>query len=76
MILTLALCFHQMLNTARKHFGTGGDSRIKHTLPSVVFAACKLVMAYRSIKDEVRVQHTTHTHTHTHTHTRRMSGGR
>lgn len=41
-----------ILNSARKHFGTGGDGRIGHTLPSLVFAAYKLVLVYKSVKDE------------------------
>ncbi len=45
----------QILNTARKHFGTGGDERIVHTLPPLVFSAYRLVMAYKAIQAEVCV---------------------
>ena len=43
----------QMLNTARKYFGTGGDQRIVYTLPPLVFAAFNLVRAYQSLQEEV-----------------------
>ena len=43
----------QILNAARKHFGTGGDSRIGNTLPSLVFAAYKLVITYKALQEEV-----------------------
>lgn len=46
------LCY-QMLNTARKYFGTGGDQRIIYTLPPLVFAAYKLVHTYQTLQDEV-----------------------
>jgi len=42
-----------ILNSARKHFGAGGEKRIVHTLPSLVFAAFRLVLTYKSIQDEV-----------------------
>lgn len=43
----------QILNAARKHFGTGGDTRIGSTLPALVFAAFKLVLGYKANQDEV-----------------------
>lgn len=41
-----------ILNTARKHFGNGGDKRIKFTLPPIVFSAYRLSMKYRDIQEE------------------------
>ncbi|KAL3860250.1 hypothetical protein ACJMK2_010400 [Sinanodonta woodiana] len=41
-----------ILNMARKHFGNGGDKRIKYTLPPIVFAAYKLAFRYKHHKDE------------------------
>lgn len=41
-----------ILNTARKHFGGGGDKRIKFTLPPIVFAAYRLAMRYKEAKEE------------------------
>ncbi|GAB6026743.1 Vacuolar protein sorting-associated protein 35 [Chamberlinius hualienensis] len=41
-----------ILNTARKHFGTGGRNRIRFTLPSIVFQAYKLAFQYKALKDE------------------------
>ncbi|XP_060081276.1 vacuolar protein sorting-associated protein 35-like [Ylistrum balloti] len=41
-----------ILNTARKHFGSGGDQRIKFTLPPIVFAAYRLAMRYRDHQEE------------------------
>jgi len=41
------------LNTARKHFGNGGDKRIKYTLPPIVFSAYRLSTKYREIQEEV-----------------------
>ena len=38
---------------ARKLFGNGGNSRIKYTMPPIVFAAYKLAMKYHQMKDEV-----------------------
>uniref|UniRef100_F1KWT9 Vacuolar protein sorting-associated protein 35 n=1 Tax=Ascaris suum TaxID=6253 RepID=F1KWT9_ASCSU len=35
-----------LLNTTRKHFGSGGRYRIKHTLPSIVFAVYQLVLRF------------------------------
>ena len=45
--------FLQILNATRKHFGTGGESRIIHTLPPLVFAAYKLVISYKAAQEEV-----------------------
>ncbi|XP_061102286.1 vacuolar protein sorting-associated protein 35-like [Conger conger] len=36
-----------ILNTARKHFGAGGNLRIRHTLPPLVFAAYQLGFRYK-----------------------------
>lgn len=54
---TVIMCkvlFCQILNVARKHFGTGGDLRISYTLPPLVFAAYKLITEYHSLKEKVR----------------------
>lgn len=37
----------QILNTARKHFGAGGNQRIRYTLPPLVFAAYQLAFRYK-----------------------------
>ncbi|KAJ8340134.1 hypothetical protein SKAU_G00347670 [Synaphobranchus kaupii] len=44
-----------ILNTARKHFGAGGNQRIRHTLPPLVFAAYQLAFRYKenSTMDEM-----------------------
>uniref|UniRef100_A0A0M3JIH2 Transposase n=1 Tax=Anisakis simplex TaxID=6269 RepID=A0A0M3JIH2_ANISI len=43
------------LNTTRKHFGNGGRHRIKHTLPSIVFAVYQLAIRFAAEnKDDVR----------------------
>lgn len=39
--------FCQILNTARKHFGAGGNQRIRFTLPPLVFAAYQLAFRYK-----------------------------
>ncbi|XP_059987031.1 vacuolar protein sorting-associated protein 35 isoform X2 [Lagenorhynchus albirostris] len=36
-----------ILNTARKHFGAGGNQRIRFTLPPLVFAAYQLAFRYK-----------------------------
>uniref|UniRef100_A0A673JB47 Vacuolar protein sorting-associated protein 35 n=1 Tax=Sinocyclocheilus rhinocerous TaxID=307959 RepID=A0A673JB47_9TELE len=36
-----------ILNTARKHFGAGGNQRIRHTLPPLVFTAYQLAFRYK-----------------------------
>ena len=43
----------QILNTARKHFGSGGDKRIKFTLPPIIFAAYRLSHRYKEQSEEV-----------------------
>ena len=52
LLLSLVLLF-QILNTARKHFGNGGDQRIRYTLPPIVFAAYRLAFRYCQLKEEV-----------------------
>uniref|UniRef100_A0A1L8DVU9 Vacuolar protein sorting-associated protein 35 n=1 Tax=Nyssomyia neivai TaxID=330878 RepID=A0A1L8DVU9_9DIPT len=42
---------YKILQTARKHFGQGGASRIKHVLPPIVFQAFQLAHKYKSISD-------------------------
>lgn len=51
--ITEASFFFQILNTARKHFGSGGDKRIKFTLPPIIFAAYRLAHRYKQEEDEV-----------------------
>lgn len=41
-----------ILNTARKHFGSGGEKRIKFTLPPIVFSAFQLAYQYRDAQEE------------------------
>ncbi|XP_073234316.1 vacuolar protein sorting-associated protein 35-like [Porites lutea] len=41
-----------ILNTARKHFGSGGEKRIKYTLPPIVFSAFQLAYQYRDASEE------------------------
>lgn len=41
-----------ILNTARKHFGNGGNQRIKYTLPPLVFQEYKLAFRYKEISKE------------------------
>jgi vacuolar protein sorting-associated protein 35 len=41
-----------VLNAARKQFGNGGNARIRHTLPPIVFAAYQLAFKYHQLKDE------------------------
>lgn len=41
-----------ILNTARKHFGEGGNSRLPYTLPAIVFASFKLAMKFKDMKEE------------------------
>ncbi|KAK2177624.1 hypothetical protein NP493_589g02015 [Ridgeia piscesae] len=40
-----------ILNAARKHFGAGGNKRIRFTLPPIIFAAYKLAFQYKSISE-------------------------
>jgi len=44
-----------ILSNARKHFGTGGNRRVKFTLPPIVFEAYQLAVTYHSLKDEVTI---------------------
>eukprot|EP00795_Rhopilema_esculentum_P001572 gene1572-16023_t len=41
-----------ILNTARKHFGSGGEQRIKYTLPPLVFSAFQLAFKYRDEQEQ------------------------
>lgn len=41
-----------ILTTARKHFGNGGEQRIKWTLPPLVFAAFRLAFIYRDQQEQ------------------------
>jgi len=41
-----------ILNTARKHFGNGGNKRLRFTLPVLVFSAFKLSYQYKAISEE------------------------
>ena len=50
----ILIVFLKMLHTARKHFGTGGEKRIKYTLPPLVFAAHRLAYQYKDLAEEVR----------------------
>jgi len=45
-----------ILSTARKHFGAGGNRRIKYTLPPIVFQAYQLAFRYRALKNEVSLR--------------------
>jgi len=45
-----------ILNTARRHFGAGGNKRIPFTLPPIVFAAYQLAFKYYALKDTVSTQ--------------------
>ena len=47
------ILFWQILNTARKHFGSGGEKRIKYTLPPIVFSAFQLAYQYRDVQEQV-----------------------
>lgn len=42
-----------ILSAARKHFGAGGNKRIKYTLPPIVFQAYQLAFQYKALKEEV-----------------------
>lgn len=50
----LGLICVQILNTARKHFGAGGNQRIRYTLPPLVFAAYQLAFRYKDNSSLVR----------------------
>lgn len=41
-----------MLQAAKKHFATGGNKRIKYTLPSLVFQAYVLAFKYKAVSEE------------------------
>ncbi|XP_072168725.1 vacuolar protein sorting-associated protein 35-like [Diadema setosum] len=41
-----------ILNTARKHFGSGGNKRIKYTLPPLTFSAFRLAFRYKDLAEE------------------------
>uniref|UniRef100_A0A915IXN9 Vacuolar protein sorting-associated protein 35 n=1 Tax=Romanomermis culicivorax TaxID=13658 RepID=A0A915IXN9_ROMCU len=41
-----------ILNCARKHFGAGGRSRFKYTLPPLVFSAYKVAALYRMVEEK------------------------
>lgn len=41
----------QILSLVRKHIGAGGNSRMKHTLPTLVFGALRLIGVFKGIKD-------------------------
>lgn len=41
-----------ILNTARKHFGSGGEKRIKYTLPPILFSAFQLAYQYKDASEE------------------------
>lgn len=44
-----------ILSAARKHLGSGGDRRIKFTLPPIVFQAYQLAYKYKALKDQVKL---------------------
>lgn len=60
--LNILICF-QILNTARKHFGAGGNQRIRYTLPPLVFAAYQLAFRYKENSSLV-CKHPFFTHTY------------
>ncbi|XP_012271457.1 vacuolar protein sorting-associated protein 35 isoform X2 [Orussus abietinus] len=43
---------YMILSAARKHFSTGGNKRIKFTLPPIVFQAYQLAFTYKSLRDQ------------------------
>ncbi|XP_035680278.1 vacuolar protein sorting-associated protein 35-like isoform X2 [Branchiostoma floridae] len=43
---------YMILNSARKHFGNGGNKRIKFTLPPLVFSAFRLAFRYKEMSEE------------------------
>lgn len=45
----------QMLTTTRKHFGNGGNKRIRYTLTPIVFQAYKLAFRYKNCSEEVNI---------------------
>jgi len=42
-----------VLSAARKQFGNGGNTRIRHTLPPIIFAAYRLAFRYHQLREEV-----------------------
>lgn len=53
-VFDVSLLIGQILNTARKHFGAGGNQRIRYTLPPLVFAAYQLAFRYKENSSQVR----------------------
>ncbi|XP_012265387.1 vacuolar protein sorting-associated protein 35 isoform X4 [Athalia rosae] len=43
---------YMILSAARKHFSTGGNKRIKYTLPPIVFQAYQLAFTYKGLKEQ------------------------
>ncbi|KJE92897.1 vacuolar protein sorting-associated protein Vps35 [Capsaspora owczarzaki ATCC 30864] len=43
---------YQILSTARKHFGNGGETRIRYTLPPLIFSALRLAVLYSSLREQ------------------------
>jgi hypothetical protein len=43
----------QILSVARKHIGAGGNNRMKHTLPTLVFAALRLISVFKEQQGSV-----------------------
>lgn len=41
-----------VLSTARKQFANGGNRRIRHTLPPIIFAAYRLALKYYELREE------------------------
>ncbi len=44
---------YQILNIARKQFGTGGPKRIPFTLPPIIVQAFQLAKRFHDIRDKV-----------------------
>ena len=40
-----------ILNASRKHFAAGGNKRIRHTLPPLIFKAYQLAHLYSTLTD-------------------------
>lgn len=38
---------------ARKQFANGGNRRIRHTLPPIIFSAYRLALKYYELREEV-----------------------
>lgn len=55
-LLFIYITCMKVLNAARKQFGNGGNARIRHTLPPIVFAAYQLAFKYHSLKDTVCIK--------------------